>query len=48
MTTVLEAELAWIRLSESAFASDWDNDLDAIYDNWRRLYGVEKSDNHLP
>ena len=37
-----EAKLAWLRLSEGAFASDWDNDLDAIYDNWRQLYGVEE------
>ena len=45
MTTVLEAELAWLRLSEGAFASDWDksdwdNEEDAVYDNWRELYGV--------
>jgi hypothetical protein len=31
---------AWARLSESTFAKDWDNEQDAVYDNWRELYGV--------
>ena len=44
--------LAWVDISEewgeqdrqdiglSVFAKDWDNPDDAIYDNWRELYGV--------
>jgi excisionase family DNA binding protein len=31
---------AWTKLSEESFARDWDNDKDAVYDNWRELYGV--------
>ncbi len=31
---------AWARLTESSFAKDWDNEDDAIYDNWREIYGV--------
>lgn len=31
---------AWARLAESAFAKDWDNELDAAYDDWRERYGV--------
>jgi excisionase family DNA binding protein len=31
---------AWAHLSESTFAKDWDNEDDAIYDNWREIYGV--------
>ena len=27
-------------LSLSAFATEWDNEDDAIYDNWRDIYGV--------
>ena len=27
-------------MSLSAFEKDWDNPEDAIYDNWRELYGV--------
>lgn len=30
----------WAARSESSFAEDWDNELDAVYDNWRELYGV--------
>jgi len=40
------AKEAWLRLAETSFASDWDNELDAIYDNWRELYGVEEDDEH--
>jgi excisionase family DNA binding protein len=29
------------RLSLVAMAELWDNEEDAIYDNWRELYGVE-------
>ncbi len=34
-----EAE-ALARLSESSFAKDWDNEEDAVYDNWKEIYGV--------
>ncbi|HLF76528.1 MAG TPA: helix-turn-helix domain-containing protein [Dehalococcoidia bacterium] len=30
----------WLRLAESSFNRDWNNDQDAIYDNWKELYGV--------
>ena len=30
----------WVAMSLSAFQRDWDNAEDAIYDNWRELYGV--------
>lgn len=33
---------AWARLSEASFAKDWDNEKDAVYDNWRDLYGVRE------
>ena len=33
---------AWTKLSEVSFARDWDNEKDAVYDNWRELYGVRK------
>jgi hypothetical protein len=33
---------AWTRLSEASFAREWDNDKDAVYDNWRELYGVRE------
>jgi len=33
--------LPWYALtSQAALARDWDNEDDAIYDNWRELYGV--------
>jgi excisionase family DNA binding protein len=31
---------AWTALSEQSFAEDWDSEEDAVYDNWRELYGV--------
>ena len=30
----------WAALSEASLRRVWDNDEDAIYDNWRELYGV--------
>jgi hypothetical protein len=30
----------WSFLSEAALQRVWDNDEDAVYDNWRDLYGV--------
>ena len=31
---------AWQQLGLAAFEQDWDNDEDAIYDDWRKHYGV--------
>ena len=33
-------ESDWQNLSLTAFAADWDNADDAIYDNWREHYNV--------
>jgi len=30
----------WHMASQEAFTRVWDNEHDAIYDNWRELYGV--------
>lgn len=30
----------WTSLSAASLRRVWDNDEDAIYDNWRELYGV--------
>jgi hypothetical protein len=30
----------WSMLSEHSLQRVWDNDEDAIYDNWKELYGV--------
>ena len=32
----------WTQLSSTAFDADWDNPDDAIYDDWKRLYGLSK------
>jgi hypothetical protein len=32
--------MAWRDLSDEALVRVWDNEDDAIYDNWRELYGV--------
>ncbi len=44
LDSVLVSELAdeanWSAMSLEAFQKDWDNPEDAIYDNWRELYGV--------
>ena len=31
---------AWSTLSLQSFSRIWDNDSDAIYDNWKELYAV--------
>ena len=33
-------EANWSAMSLDTFQRDWDNAEDAIYDNWRGLYGV--------
>ncbi|MBK8902324.1 MAG: hypothetical protein IPM53_14145 [Anaerolineaceae bacterium] len=38
----IDEELDWQKLSLSSFNADWDNPEDAIYDNWRELYGVSE------
>ncbi|MBU6349969.1 MAG: hypothetical protein KGS73_07440 [Chloroflexi bacterium] len=35
-----DEEADWQQLSLNAFEREWDNEADAIYDNWRELYGV--------
>lgn len=35
-----DEEEDWQQLSLSAFEQEWDNEEDAIYDNWRAIYGV--------
>lgn len=32
----------WDSLSISSFAEDWENEKDAIYDNWESCYHVQK------
>lgn len=32
----------WQSLSFTTFEKDWDNPEDAVYDNWRELYGVSE------
>jgi len=33
-------ETNWSAMSLDTFQKDWDNAEDAIYDNWKELYGV--------
>lgn len=40
VTPQVDEESDWQNLSLTAFAADWDNPDDAIYDNWREHYGV--------
>ena len=35
-----DEESDWQNLSLTAFAADWDNPDDAIYDNWREHYNA--------
>jgi predicted transcriptional regulator len=32
----------WQRLSEASLLRLWDNEQDAVYDDWRELYGVSQ------
>ena len=36
----VEDSIDWQRMGLVSFEKDWDNPDDAIYDNWRELYGV--------
>ena len=38
---VLE-EVDWDEMGLASFQKDWDNDEDAVYDEWRKHYGVEE------
>jgi len=40
LTGEADEEANWSAMSLDAFQRDWDNPEDAIYDNWRELYGV--------
>jgi len=40
ITPTEDEESDWQKLSLTAFAADWDNPDDAIYDNWREHYDV--------
>ncbi len=40
LTKEIDDESDWQQMSLSAFEKEWDNEEDAIYDNWRELYGV--------
>ncbi len=33
-------EAAWHDVGMSRLEEEWDNPQDAVYDNWRKLYGV--------
>ena len=35
-----EREREWARVASAAFSKDWDNESDAVYDNWRERYCV--------
>lgn len=36
----MDDETDWQNLGLVAFEKEWDNEEDAIYDNWREIYGV--------
>ena len=35
-------ELDWACIPTASFTEDWDNDQDAVYDDWRERYGVRE------
>lgn len=37
-----EKDKEWSQLAMTSFAEDWENDKDAIYDNWREHYHVSE------
>ena len=44
LTELLDEQVerrGWSSLSENSLERVWDNDKDAVYDNWRVLYGVQ-------
>ena len=40
VASTVDEESDWRNLSLAAFATDWDNPDDAVYDNWREHYNV--------
>ena len=40
LTNEIDEDADWQRLGLQAFETDWDNEEDAIYDNWREIYGI--------
>ncbi|MCB0078967.1 MAG: hypothetical protein KDD73_16265 [Anaerolineales bacterium] len=40
LSAEMEEDANWQTLGLSAFAEDWDNEEDAIYDDWRAQYGL--------
>jgi predicted transcriptional regulator len=38
-----EARRTWQTMGMKALERVWDNDADAVYDNWRELYGVPET-----
>lgn len=40
LTKEIDEEADWQQLSLAAFEAEWDNEEDAIYDDWRTHYGV--------
>jgi excisionase family DNA binding protein len=38
----LSGDDGWNHLSRPAFDADWENDIDAIYDDWRSHYGLRE------
>lgn len=41
LTDLFGEQKGWSYLSESSLKNVWDNDKDAVYDDWRALYGVQ-------
>ncbi len=37
-----ESDLDWMTLGLASFEEDWHNPEDAIYDNWRAIYGISE------
>ncbi len=37
-----ESDKEWGSISTAAFALDWKNEKDAVYDNWKELYHVQQ------
>ena len=40
LTSETDDDADWLNLGLAAFENEWNNSEDAIYDNWRALYGV--------
>ena len=40
LTKEIDDEADWQSLGLATFEKAWDNEEDAIYDNWREIYGV--------